>query len=70
MAIIPVFSLPMIIVLAKGFANWNLYHYGTEWMIGFFIGSIIVAVELVILLLLFPNKKLRDAMSFAELLQE
>lgn len=70
LVIIPVFSLPMIIVLAKGFANWNLYQYGTEWMMGFFIGSIVVAVVLVILIRLFPNKKLREAMSFVESLQE
>lgn len=70
LAIIPVFSLPMIIVLAKGLANWNLYQYGTDWMMGFFIGSIVIAVVLVILLRLFPNKKLREAMSFVESLQE
>ena len=70
LAIIPVFSLPLVIVLAKGLANWNLYQYGTDWMIGFFIGSIVVATILVTVLRLFPNKKLKEAMTFIESLQE
>jgi hypothetical protein len=70
LAIIPVFALPFVIVLAKGLANWNLYQYDMEWMTGFSIGSVVVAIILVVVLRLFPNKKLKEAMSFIEALKE
>ncbi len=70
LAIIPVFALPLVIVLAKGLANWNLYQYDMEWMTGFSIGSVVVAIILVVVLHLFPNKKLKEAMSFIEALKE
>jgi len=70
LVIIPVFTLPFLIVLAKAILNWDLYLLGTGWMIQTIIGSFVVAAILVFIIRKHPNKKLRKAIKFIDELDE
>jgi hypothetical protein len=70
LVIIPVFALPFLIILAKALLNWDLYQFGTGWMIQFSMGSVAIAIILVLILRKYPNKKLREAIKFIKELRE
>ncbi|NNC84726.1 MAG: hypothetical protein HKN75_01515 [Bacteroidia bacterium] len=63
MIVIPVFSLAILIVLAKGLLGIDLYAIG-NWMVHYFFGSMIVGIIITVLLRLFPDKNLKKASDF------
>jgi hypothetical protein len=70
LVIIPLFSLPFMIVLGKGVADIDLYNFNLNWMISYTAGSVVVAIIVVFLLRMFPNKGLKESMAFLEELKE
>jgi len=61
--IIPLFSTPFLIVMAKAFFDFNLYRLG-QWLVMFSAGSFVVALIVVYLLRRFPDKKMQKAITF------
>lgn len=61
--IIPLFSSAFLIVLAKAFLNYDLYNFD-QYFAQFMLGSFFVAVIIVFFLKKFPNRKLRNTISF------
>jgi len=70
LVIIPLFSLPFMIVLGKGVADFDLYNFDLSWMISYTAGSIVIAAIVVFFLRKFPNKGLRESIAFLEELKE
>ncbi|MCB0838983.1 MAG: hypothetical protein KDD99_20060 [Bacteroidetes bacterium] len=70
LVIIPLFSAPFFIVMAKHFLDINLYEFNLSWLVQYTIGSVVVAVILVVVFRLFPNKRLTEAMAFMRELKE
>lgn len=68
--IIPVFSGPFLLILAKGLLGIDLYQFDLTWMIQYVIGSFVVAIILVFILRRFPNEKLKAAMEFLDTLED
>lgn len=68
--IIPVFSGPFFLILAKGLLGINLFQFDLTWMVQYCIGSVVVAVILVFILKRFPNEKLKSAMDFLNKLED
>ncbi|MEQ9168650.1 MAG: hypothetical protein RLO12_20495 [Fulvivirga sp.] len=68
--IIPVFSGPFFLILAKGLLGINLYMFDLTWMIQYVAGSFVVAIILVFILRRFPNEKLKAAMEFLNTLED
>ena len=68
--IIPVFSGPFFLILAKGLLGINLYQFDLTWMVQYVIGSFVVAIILVFILKRFPNEKLKAAMEFLNKLDD
>ncbi|MTI41822.1 hypothetical protein [Fulvivirga lutimaris] len=68
--IIPVFSGPFFLILAKGLLGIDLYQFDLTWMIQYVGGSFVVAAILVFILKRFPNEKLKAAMEFINTLED
>ncbi|WPP49065.1 hypothetical protein [Catalinimonas niigatensis] len=68
--IIPLFSAPFLIVIAKAFLDMSLYTFGLTWLIQFTLGSVVVAVILVFFLRKYPSKNLRASIAFLDELKE
>ncbi len=60
--IIPVFSAPILIVLAQGLFGFNLYLLG-DWIINYTLGSVVVGVIVVLIIKKYPSKKLENAIA-------
>lgn len=65
LAIIPFFAGPFLIVVAKHFLGLNLYTF-SEYFLPFFIINFIVALIIVVLLRLFPDKELKESQAFLD----
>lgn len=70
LVIIPAFSGPFLIVMAKYLANINLYEWMGIQLIWFTAGSLAIAIILVIILQLFPDQKLRESIQYLKELNE
>ncbi len=70
LVIIPMFSAPFLIVIAKGFADFSLYEFGTSWMLYFTAGSLVVAVIISFILMRFPDKRLIESIEFLDDLKD
>lgn len=68
--IIPLFSAPFMIVMAKAFLDLSLYTFDLTWLIQFTLGSVVVAVILVFFLRKYPSKNLRASIEFLDELKE
>lgn len=68
--IIPLSSLPFLIVLAKAILNINMYQIGYEWLGFYIIGSIAVALAIVFVLKKFPNMQLKRSQQFLNSIRE
>ena len=68
--IIPLFTGPFLIVMAKAFANLDLYSFNTRWLIYLTGGSIIIAVILIFFLKKYPGKRLARSVTFLNELKE
>ncbi|AGA77576.1 hypothetical protein [Echinicola vietnamensis] len=65
---IPLYTVPFLIVLAKGFLDLDLYQWsGFLWQIS--AGSIVVAAIMVVILRRNPSKKLKEARDFLDELE-
>jgi hypothetical protein len=62
--VIPLFSLPFIIVVAKALLGIDLFEFNTDWMISYGIGSFCIAALIAFLMKKFPNKELQDSIEF------
>lgn len=60
---IPLFYSPFLIVVAKAFANYDLYRQ-SNWLITGTMGSIVVALIIVFFLKKFPGKRLLETQDF------
>jgi hypothetical protein len=63
LAIIPLFSAPILIVPAKAFFDFDLYQLG-NWIPQYILGSVVVGLVIAFLLRKFPNEKLKKALDF------
>lgn len=70
LVIIPLFSGPFFLVLAKGIANISLYDFDLTWQVSYMAGSMLVAILMVFILEKFPDKSLAESISFLEELKE
>ncbi len=61
---IPMFSGPFLIVMVKAFIGFDLYTFGTQWILTYTAMSFIVAIMIVIALRIFPDKKLKESLRF------
>ena len=68
--IIPLFTAPFLIVVAKAFAHLDLYSFNTKWLLYLTGGSIIIAVILIFFLKKYPGKRLARAITFLNELKE
>lgn len=68
--IIPLFTAPFLIVVAKAFAHLDLYSFNTTWLIYLTAGSIIIAVILIFFLKKYPGKRLAKSVAFLNELKE
>lgn len=66
---IPLFYAPFMIVLAKALADYDLYRH-SEWVLYSTLGSVVIALIVVYFLKKFPSKRLQEAQSFLNDLQE
>jgi hypothetical protein len=69
LVIIPLFSLPFLILGAQLILNFDLRELDIP-LIHFFFGSVVVAAILVFLMRRFPNKALEESARFLEELEE
>lgn len=63
--IIPLFVAPFLIVAAKHFLGLNLYEF-REYFVPFSLMNLVVAVIIVVLLRLFPDKGLKESQEFLD----
>ncbi len=68
--IIPLFSGPFLIVVAKAIPDLNLYNFDPDWLISYMAGSVLIAAIIVYVLKKFPNKKLTESIAFLRELRE
>ena len=68
--IIPLYSAPFMIVIAKAFLHLNLYSFDTTWLIYFTAGSVVIAVILIFFLRKYPGKNLSKSIAFLSELKE
>ena len=69
LVLIPLFVAPFAIVMAKAFLAVDLYSiFGM--LINFTIGSAVVAIILTVLLIIYPNKKLKESIEFTRELKD
>ncbi len=69
--LIPFYSGPFLIVIAKAFLNLSLYKYGImDWFIYSVIGGLVIAVIIVYFLRKFRGKKLDESIAFLNELKE
>ncbi|MEM8888929.1 MAG: hypothetical protein AAGD28_13180 [Bacteroidota bacterium] len=64
LVLIPLFSLAFIILLPKIFADVNIFPLMGQWTVNYMIGSTVVAGIIVLMLRLFPDKKMEEALGF------
>lgn len=69
MIIIPLYSAPIVIVLAKAFLHLNLYLLG-DWIFSYTVGSLLVGLIVVYFIRKFPSKKLKEISLFLNDLHE
>ncbi len=67
--IIPLFSVPFLIVLAKALFDFDVYVLG-NWLIYYTAGSFIIAMIVVFFLKRFPDKNLEKVQSFLREIRE
>jgi predicted transcriptional regulator len=67
--IIPLFFAPFLIVFSKAFLEYDMYAH-SSWMLYNTAGSIVVAMIIVFLLKKYPNKGLKESLSFLNELKE
>ncbi|AWW30822.1 hypothetical protein DN752_12185 [Echinicola strongylocentroti] len=66
--LIPLYTVPFLIVLAKGFLGIDMYQWsGFLWQIA--AGSIVVAAIIVFILKRYPSKELQEAKTFLDELE-
>ncbi|WOK04727.1 hypothetical protein [Imperialibacter roseus] len=70
LVIIPLFSAPFLIVVAKAAAEVSLYEFGNQWIYSYVAGSAVVAGIVVFFLRMFPNKGLQESIDFLKELKE
>ncbi len=63
LAIIPLFSAPILIVIAKSFFDFDLYELG-NWMPQYILGSVVVGLVIAFVMRKFPNEQLKKAEAF------
>ena len=68
--IIPIYSAPFIIVIAKAFLHLNLYTFSLNWLIYLTAGSIVIAVILIFFLRKNLGKNLSKSIAFLNELKE
>lgn len=68
--LIPMLSLPFMVVFAKGLLDWDIYPLLGIWLIYYTLGSILIAVVIVFLLKRFPDKNLQDSLMFLKDLKD
>lgn len=68
--IIPLFTAPIVIVLAKAFLDMSLYDSHSEWLVYLSIGSIFIAAILTFIMIKFPDKRLLESIDFLKELKE
>ncbi len=68
--IIPVYSAPFIIVIAKAFLHLNLYTFSLNWVIYLTAGSLVIAVILIFFLRKNLGKNLSKSIAFLNELKE
>lgn len=68
--LIPTFSLAFLIVVARGLLYIDLYHIAGSLMIPYFASCFVVGLIIVILLKVYPDKKLAKAVQFLKDLKE
>lgn len=69
LVIIPLFSVPFLLIGAKLILGFDLWELGST-LISFFLGSIGVAIIIVFLLRRFPNKALEESSQFLQELRD
>ena len=67
--VIPVFSAPILIVLAQGLFGFNLYSLG-DWIMNYTLGSLVIGVIVVFVIKKFPSKKLEEAIALLKDVKE
>jgi hypothetical protein len=70
LVIIPLFSAPFLIVVAKAAAEVSLYEFGSQWIYSYVAGSAVVAGIVVFFLRMCPNKGLQESIDFLKELKE
>ncbi|MEQ9376077.1 MAG: hypothetical protein RIG68_12910 [Imperialibacter sp.] len=70
LVIIPLFSAPFLIVVAKAAAEVSLYEFGSQWIYSYVAGSAVVAGIVVFFLRMLPNKGLQESIDFLKELKE
>ncbi len=70
LVIIPLFSAPFLIVVAKAIADINLYELAGQWLVSYVAGCVVVAGIIVFFLRKFPNKGLQESIDFLKELKE
>jgi hypothetical protein len=61
--LIPLFSAPFLIVLVKAILDFDIYVLG-NWLIYYMVGSVMVALVVVIFLRKFPDKNIEKVLAF------
>jgi glucan phosphoethanolaminetransferase (alkaline phosphatase superfamily) len=61
--LIPLFSAPFLIVLVKAILDFDIYVLG-NWLIYYMVGSVMVALVVVIFLRKFPDKNMEKVLAF------
>lgn len=67
--IIPLFYAPFLIVLAKALVGYDMYAH-SSWLLYTTAGSVIIAMIVVFFLKKYPNKGLKESLSFLNELKE
>lgn len=60
--VIPVFSAPILIVLAKGLLGFDLYLLG-DWVLNYTLGSLVIGAIVAFIIKKFPSRKLEQAIA-------
>jgi len=69
--LIPFYSVPFLIVIAKAFLNLSLYEFGImDWFIYSVIGGLVIAIIIVFFLRKLGIKKLDETIDFLDELKE
>ncbi|MEM6801523.1 MAG: hypothetical protein AAF696_08965, partial [Bacteroidota bacterium] len=67
---IPMFSLAFLILLPKIFAGVDIFPKMGQWTVNYIIGSCVIASIVVLMLNIFPDRKMEDALKFLKEISE